>query len=276
MPIKGHQIGAGELDNSHIKAGAGITSDKLADGANFIKKDGSTAFTGSPNFGNQPGINVGTPTPGTTQVARIIDVENAVANLNSAYKYRTVRVASTANINIANPGTATFDTIVLTAADVLLGSMLLKDQTAPAENGLYLFNGPGVPLTRLANADAWVEFPGSLINVSEGATNGDKRWKCTSDDGGTLGTTAITYASDASNGLTSANFVDKEVPTGVINGVNAIFTLANVPTSGTDHWYRNGVLQNVTGGLDYTIAGAVATFVIAPIAGEKIVCSYRK
>ena len=38
MPIKGHQIGAGELDNSHIKAGAGITSDKLADGANFIKK----------------------------------------------------------------------------------------------------------------------------------------------------------------------------------------------------------------------------------------------
>lgn len=274
MGIKGHQIDALQLDDSHMKAGAGFATSKLAEGADFITRSGAVPFTGSPNFGNFPGLNVGTPTPGTTNIARIIDVENAVANLNQAYKYRTVRVASTANINLANPGTSTFDTVVLTAGDGLLGRLLAKNQTVPAENGLYLFNGPAVPLTRLANADAWVEFPGSLINVNEGAVNGDKRFKCTSDDGGTLETTAITYVADSSNGLTAANFSHKEVPAGVINGVNTTFTLAAVLTAGTDHWYRNGILQDV--GTDYTIVGAVATFAIAPLAGEKLVCSYQK
>lgn len=39
-------------------------------------------------------------------------------------------------------------------------------------------------------------------------------------------------------------FIDKEVPTGAVNGVNLIFNLANSPIiSGSDHVFVNGILQ---------------------------------
>ncbi len=41
--------------------------------------------------------------------------------------------------------------------------------------------------------DAWDEFPGSLLGVAEGSTNGDTIWLCTSNAGGTLDTTAIAF-----------------------------------------------------------------------------------
>lgn len=96
--------------------------------------------------------------------------------------------ASTGNVNVANPGTAVFDTITLSNGNLLL----LRAQTAPAENGLYVFNGSGSALTRDSSMDAWGEIPGKLIVVERGATYADSIWLSTADPGGTLGTTAIT------------------------------------------------------------------------------------
>lgn len=98
------------------------------------------------------------------------------------------RAASTANVNIANPGTSTFDTIVLSNGDLLL----LRAQTAPAENGLYIFNGSGVALTRHPSMDVWAEVPGKMIIVEQGATYQDTIHLSTADPGGTLGVTSIT------------------------------------------------------------------------------------
>lgn len=98
------------------------------------------------------------------------------------------RAASTANVNIANPGTSTFDAVVLSVADLLL----LRAQTAPAENGLYIFNGAGVALTRHPAMDSWAEVPGKLIIVEQGTTYADTVHLSTADLGGTLGTTGIT------------------------------------------------------------------------------------
>jgi hypothetical protein len=55
-----------------------------------------------------------------------------------------------------------------------------------------------------------------------------------------------------------ASFITREVPSGNINGSNRVFTLANVPVTGTECVYLNGLLQ--TEGVDYTISGAVITF----------------
>ena len=77
-------------------------------------------------------------------------------------------------------------------------------------------------------------------------------------------------------GLQASNFVDKETPSGSVNGSNTSFVLANTPTSGSEHIYLNGMLQDVGAGNDYTISGATITMLTAPLTGEKIRVSYRK
>jgi hypothetical protein len=274
--IASRQIRDGAITNAKVAAGAAIDTSKLAEGADFTQRDGSVAFTANQSMGGFKLTNLGAPTAASSDAARISDVEAAIAGLNSAYKYRTVRVASTANVTISNPATGTFDGVALTSGDPLLGSILLKNQSTASENGLYLFNGSGSALTRLSNSDAWTEFPGSLVFVNEGTVNANTRWQCTSDDGGTLGSTAIAYTQDVSGGLSSFNFVDKETPSGSINGSNTTFTLANTPTTGSEHVYLNGLLQESGAGNDYTISTNTITYLTAPISGDKIRVSYRK
>jgi hypothetical protein len=274
--IPTRQIRDGAITDAKVASGAAIATSKLADGADFVQRDGTVAFTANQSMGGFKLTNLAAPTAASSDAARISDVEAAIAGLNSAYKYRTVRVASTGNVTISNPATSTFDGVTLTSGDPLLGSILLKNQSTASENGLYLFNGSGSALTRLSNSDAWNEFPGSLVFVNEGTVNANTRWQCTSDDGGTLGSTAIAYTQDVSGGLSSSNFVDKETPSGSINGSNTTFTLANTPTTGSEHVYLNGLLQESGSGNDYTISTNTITMLIAPISGDKIRVSYRR
>lgn len=265
------QIADGAITNAKVAAGAAIATSKFADGADFVKRTGSVPMTGNFDAGSQKIVNLQTGT-GNNDGVNVGQLNTAIANLNSAYKYRNVRVASTANVTISNPGTAVFDGVTLTTGD----RILLKNQTAPAENGIYVFATSSTAMTRATDADAWTEFPGSLTSVNEGTAGADSRWFCPVNDGGTLGTTPITYTQDTSSGLSSANFVDKEVPSGSINGSNVTFTLANTPTAGTEHVYLNGILQESGAGNDYTISGAVITYLAAPLSGDKIRVSYRK
>lgn len=64
--------------------------------------------------------------------------------------------------------------------------------------------------------------------------------------------------------LESSAFVTREVPAGVIDGVNKIFTLANTPNSGTEQVFLNGVLQEAGVNGDYIISGKTITFGVAP------------
>lgn len=69
-------------------------------------------------------------------------------------------------------------------------------------------------------------------------------------------------------------FVDQEIPSGVKNSSNTIFTLANTPIAGSVYVYLNGLLCENT--IDYTIASATITFTIAPDPSDSILTSYRK
>lgn len=113
-------------------------------------------------------------------------VDGLIANVG---KRGRVRAATTANITIAtalNNGD-TLDGVTLATGD----QVLVKNQTAPAENGVYVV---GVTPVRAAEFDAYNEHPGSLLAVAEGTTNADTLWLCTSNDGGTLGTTSISFS----------------------------------------------------------------------------------
>ena len=74
--------------------------------------------------------------------------------------------------------------------------------------------------------------------------------------------------------IESAAFVTREIPSGSVNGSNAVFTLANVPVSGTEQVFLNGMLQHEGAGNDYTISGDTITFVTAPDSGWKLFVNY--
>lgn len=273
--IRGAQIADQAIDNAKVKSDAAIATSKLADGLNFIKKDGSVVMTGSLDSGNQKIVNVGTPT-NPSDAANKSYIDGLIAGLTSLVSFKAgVRAATTANITISNPGTAIFDGVTLVSGNRLL----VKNQTAPAENGIYVWTASGSALTRATDFDAWTEIPGAAVIVEEGTVNSDTLWISTANDGGTIGTTAITFSqltSGGGGGLTNSNFVDKEVPSGTKNGTNPTFTMANTPTSGSEHLYLNGILQNVGAGNDYTITGATITMLNIPAASDVLLVSYRK
>ncbi len=108
----------------------------------------------------------------------------------------SVRVASTANVNISS-APSSIDGVTLNAAD----RVLLKNQTAPAENGLYRFNGAGSAMTRTSDADSDDEVtPGLYVYVEEGTQA--LFYYLTTAAPITLGTTALTFT--ALNPLTAA------------------------------------------------------------------------
>lgn len=273
--IASRQIQDGAIDNSKVAAGAAIVTTKLADGADFIKRTGTVAFTGAQSMGGFKLTNVGTPTANTTDAATTAYVDAAIAALSAFFDNKpSVRVATTAAGTLATSfaNGQTVDGITLATND----RILIKNQAAPAENGIYFVNAAGAP-TRALDMDAWAEVPGALVAVEVGTANADTVWLSSADAGGTLNTTAITWqAIPMTAGLLNSNFVDKETPAGTINGSNVTFTLANTPVAGSEHVYLNGVLQDVGAGNDYTISGGTITYLAAPLTGEKLRVSYRK
>ena len=84
-----------------------------------------------------------------------------------------VVVDSAANINIASPG-ATINGYAVTLND----RVLLRGQTAAAENGIYIFNGTAVPLTRSPDMNSGPEFNGAVVTVTSGPNAGTS-WRQT-------------------------------------------------------------------------------------------------
>jgi hypothetical protein len=94
------------------------------------------------------------------------------------------------NVNIAS-APASLDGVTGVSG---VSRWLLKNNTIAAENGIYDFHGTGAALTRSSDMDTWPEVPGFVIPVAGGTQNADSVWIVTSDYGGTLGTTPITFA----------------------------------------------------------------------------------
>jgi hypothetical protein len=95
-------------------------------------------------------------------------------------------------VNLAGGGLAngtTHDGVTLTTGD----RVLVTAQTAQAENGVYIVPASGAA-SRDTAFDTYDEHPGVYFSVMEGAANADTLWRCTSNRGGTLGTTSLVFS----------------------------------------------------------------------------------
>jgi hypothetical protein len=179
----------------YFKNDAGTEIDLSSVVSTAILKDGSVAFTGDQSLGTNRLTNVSDP--GSAQDAATKNyVDSNAANLG---KRARARAATTANITIAtalNNGD-TLDGVSLVTGDLVL----VKDQTAAEQNGIYVV---GVSPARFAEFDTYDEHPGSLIAVQEGTANEDTVWLCTSNLGGVLNTNDIDFSSLGTGGTVEA------------------------------------------------------------------------
>ena len=87
------------------------------------------------------------------------------------------------------------------------------------------------------------------------------------------GTGSVTLAT---NVLKASNYVNRETPSGSVNGTNTDFELAYTPVTGSEQVFLNGILQEPGATDDYTISGTTITFTGAPSTGDRIRVTYFK
>jgi hypothetical protein len=198
----------GAIINADIAAGAAIALTKLAtDPLARANHTGTQLANTISNFDTQVRTStlnqMAAPTAAVAMNAqKISGLADGTAGTDAVTKQQldavatgldvkaSVRVASTANVTVATPGTA-IDGVTLTNGD----RVLLKNQTTGSENGIYIFNGSASAMTRATDADSSAEVNAGLFTfVEEGTANQDSGWVLTTNNPITLNTTALVFA----------------------------------------------------------------------------------
>lgn len=211
----------------------------------------------------------------------------------------SVKVASTGNLTLS--GEQTIDGVAAVAGD----RVLAKNQSSAAQNGIYIVSAGA--WTRATDADSWAELPGAFLFVERGTVNADTGWVCTSDAGGALGSTAVSFAkftafgefvrTDAAQSLTDGQKAQARDNIGISDGwatkaigeefpIAAHLTGISLPPSGTTGpvfilltagesdpgEFNHGKLtsESVSGSDPQVIATAVISFAGSPIDGQTV------
>lgn len=182
----------------------------------YVKGNGTSAFTASATIPNSDITGLGTM---STQNANSVAITDGTATLTSigvtsgtisttpsiatdiANKAYVDSVAQGLNIKTAaawgTTGNITLSGLGTQANGEWTGTLiagyriLVKNQTASADNGIYAASSSG--WTRTSDADTWDELVSAFVFVQQGATLADTGWVCTINPGGTLGVTAVTW-----------------------------------------------------------------------------------
>ena len=147
--------------------------------SNFASQAANTALI-APNGSS------GVPTFRILELSDILD----------AWTLKSARVATTANITLS--GTQTIDTVAVVADD----RVLVKNQSTPAQNGVYVVAAGA--WTRAADASTAARIAGGTINVDSG-TQGGLLFKTSFKSTDTLGTTAMVWSQVIDASMASAS-----------------------------------------------------------------------
>lgn len=188
------QIRAGTIPLTALVSGYSIPSANLADGANFLKKDGSVAMTAAFNAGSFVLSSVATPVAATDAATKAY-VDQKVGGIGG---FHDVRLLIDANV-AALSGLTARDSVTPVAGDLLL----LIAQTTGSQNGPWV-----------AAAGAWARpswwagattvSEGQYFLVAEGTVYKNSKFFSTTTGAITVDTTTVNFSQDLSGTLYTA------------------------------------------------------------------------
>lgn len=171
-----------------------LTTDSIIESTpgNGVSVQGVVIDADGSDFGGGVLSNIGDPVLNTD----VVNVQYMVSN--NPHK-SPVAVATTGNgvLSTDFENGDSVDDYVLVTGD----RILIKDQTAGAENGIYIVNSSGAP-TRAIDNDASNDIIGSTVRVLNGTVNAGTDWMC-SNATLVLETDPITYTQE--NGVQAHN-----------------------------------------------------------------------
>lgn len=182
-----------------------------------------------------------------TQKATKGYIDNKVAGLS--WK-QAVRVGTTAAGTLASSfaNGSTVDGVTLATGD----RILVKNQSTGSENGVYVVAASGAP-ARATDADAGSELVNATVYISEGTTNADTQWTCTTNAPITPGTTSLAFAQLTSGG---------GAVTSVAGNTGAVTQdqITGLSTNGLVKRTGSNALAIATAGTDYAGVGTQNIF----------------
>jgi hypothetical protein len=96
--------------------------------------------------------------------AQDVATKNYVDSLVEGLAWKdNARVATQSNINLSSPG-ATIDSVSMSSGD----RVLVRNQSSQPENGVYIWNGAAVAMTRAADCSTAIELEQAIVSVDEG------------------------------------------------------------------------------------------------------------
>lgn len=206
--------------------------------------------TATVSHNNQELTNLGAPTA-SSSAARLQDVQNAQAGIDLK---PSVRVASTANINVASAliNGSTIDGVVVATGN----RVLLKNQTTASENGSWIVAASGAASRSTDSIDA-----NALWFVEEGTSQADTSWMVTTNNPITPGTTSLTLAQFGAN-TTYSGTTNRISVTGTVIDIHAAYvgqtSITTLGTITTGTWTGTAVAV-ANGGTGATSAAGART-----------------
>lgn len=141
----------------------------------------------------------------------------------------SVRVATQANINLSSPG-ATIDGVTMVSGD----RVLVRAQTTASQNGIYVWNGAAVALTRALDANTFAELEQAVVTVEEGTSAGSTFRQ--DQVNGTIDTSNVNWAAFGtaapSASTSAAGIVRLATQTEVNSGTDATIAVTPATLSG--------------------------------------------
>lgn len=222
--------GVTQLDVDNVRVDANTISTTNANGNLTLSPNGTGTVVVPSGYKDRSGF-------GATSLATKEYVDAVKTGLDVK---ASVRVATTANIDESS-APAAIDGVTLTSGD----RVLLKDQSAGAENGIYVFNGSGSAMTRATDADADAEVTAGMFTfVEEGTTNADSGFVLSTNGSITVGTTAIAFTQFSGAGsITAGDGLSKSGNTLNVNDDDQTLEISG------DNLRIKGITQTATGDL---------------------------
>ena len=175
----GGLTGLTNLSVDNINANANTISTTNSNGDLILSPNGTGTVTVPSGYKDRSGF-------GTTSLVTKEYVDAVKVGLD--FK-DSVRVATTANLNLSAPG-ASIDGISLSSGD----RVLVKNQSTASENGIYVWNGASSTATRATDADSSSEVTaGMFVFVEEGTVGADQGFVLTTDGSITVGSTSLSF-----------------------------------------------------------------------------------